>query len=249
MSADKLQDDFAAARRSPDAVAVTVGTGRPRGCEWWVHRDRCRRQGTYTFTFKAQNSQGTQSASAATVTLMFPRRQRSDGDVLDGSDKTTDRSPTIAGSSRKTGPSTSTRTARRIRRRPAARPGRRNRADPGRELPYQLHAVRGAGLHGAAVLRRRPDGVSAVPVGVRRRQRRLPDHGGRQKTAVMPEPGRSGSDQALLHLGPAGRRGQSVHRRRLRSATAAMRTPMAAAATAWAARRSTSSAVRRRSRC
>ncbi len=28
--------------------------------------------GTYTFTYKAQNSQGTVSASAATVTLIFP---------------------------------------------------------------------------------------------------------------------------------------------------------------------------------
>ena len=31
--------------------------------------------GTYTFTYKAQNSQGTVSASAATVTLIFPAKQ------------------------------------------------------------------------------------------------------------------------------------------------------------------------------
>jgi len=33
--------------------------------------------GTYTFTYKAQNSQGTVSASAATVTVIFPARERS----------------------------------------------------------------------------------------------------------------------------------------------------------------------------
>ena len=65
------------------------------------------------------------------------------------------RSPTIAGSSRKTGPSTSIRTARRILRRGLPDRGLGNRSDPRHQLPHQLHAVCGAGLHRAAVLRRR----------------------------------------------------------------------------------------------
>ena len=45
--------------------------------------------GTYTFTYKAQNSQGTTSASNATVTLIFPAQTGLAVNVLDGTDKTT----------------------------------------------------------------------------------------------------------------------------------------------------------------
>jgi hypothetical protein len=45
--------------------------------------------GTYTFTYKAQNSQGTQSAGTATVTLVFPAPSGLTVKVLDGADKTT----------------------------------------------------------------------------------------------------------------------------------------------------------------
>src|SRR5882762_2026408 len=45
--------------------------------------------GTYTFTYKAQNSQGTVSGSAATVTLVFPAPTGLSVQVLDGTDKTT----------------------------------------------------------------------------------------------------------------------------------------------------------------
>ena len=43
--------------------------------------------GTYTFTYKAQNSQGTVSASAATVTLIFPQPSNLLVSVLDGKTK------------------------------------------------------------------------------------------------------------------------------------------------------------------
>ena len=46
--------------------------------------------GTYTFTYKAKNSQGTQSASAATVTLIFPAASGLTVKVLDGTNKTTE---------------------------------------------------------------------------------------------------------------------------------------------------------------
>ena len=45
--------------------------------------------GTYTFTYKAQNSQGTLSATAATVTLIFPAGSGLKVSVVDGNDKTT----------------------------------------------------------------------------------------------------------------------------------------------------------------
>jgi Bacterial Ig domain len=45
--------------------------------------------GTYTFTYKAQNSQGTQSAAAATVTLIFPAPSGLAVTVYDGTDKKT----------------------------------------------------------------------------------------------------------------------------------------------------------------
>jgi Abnormal spindle-like microcephaly-assoc'd, ASPM-SPD-2-Hydin/Bacterial Ig domain len=45
--------------------------------------------GTYTFTYKAQNSQGTVSSSAATVTLIFPQPSNLAVTVLDGYDKIT----------------------------------------------------------------------------------------------------------------------------------------------------------------
>ncbi len=45
--------------------------------------------GAYTFTYKAKNSQGTQSASAATVTLNFPAPSGLRVTVLDGKDKVT----------------------------------------------------------------------------------------------------------------------------------------------------------------
>jgi IPT/TIG domain len=45
--------------------------------------------GTYTFTYKAQNTQGTTSASAATVTLNFPAATNLAVTVLDGMNKTT----------------------------------------------------------------------------------------------------------------------------------------------------------------
>jgi Bacterial Ig domain len=43
--------------------------------------------GTYTFTYKAKNSQGTQSATAATVTLIFPTPSNLAVTVLDGTTK------------------------------------------------------------------------------------------------------------------------------------------------------------------
>jgi hypothetical protein len=45
--------------------------------------------GTYTFTYKAQNSQGTVSSAAATVTLVFPSPSNLSVTVYDGTDKTT----------------------------------------------------------------------------------------------------------------------------------------------------------------
>ena len=45
--------------------------------------------GTYTFTYKAQNSQGTVSSTAATVTLVFPAASGVQVKVVDGADKTT----------------------------------------------------------------------------------------------------------------------------------------------------------------
>src|SRR6266446_5354536 len=45
--------------------------------------------GTYTFTYNAQNSQGTVSSAAATVTLNFPAATGLSVKVLDGTDKTT----------------------------------------------------------------------------------------------------------------------------------------------------------------
>src|SRR3989440_448538 len=45
--------------------------------------------GTYTFTYKAQNSQGTVSASSATVTLIFPPASNLVVNVVDGKNKTT----------------------------------------------------------------------------------------------------------------------------------------------------------------
>ena len=45
--------------------------------------------GTYTFTYSAQNSQGTKSASTATVTLIFPTPTNLAVTVVDGADKTT----------------------------------------------------------------------------------------------------------------------------------------------------------------
>ncbi len=44
--------------------------------------------GTYTFTYKAQNSQGTVSSGTATVTLIFPAASNLSVTVLDGKDKT-----------------------------------------------------------------------------------------------------------------------------------------------------------------
>jgi hypothetical protein len=45
--------------------------------------------GTYTFTYSAQNSQGTVSSTTATVTLTFPTPSNLAVKVLDGADKTT----------------------------------------------------------------------------------------------------------------------------------------------------------------
>lgn len=45
--------------------------------------------GTYSFTYQAQNSQGTLSAASATVTLIFPTANGPKVTVLDGADKTT----------------------------------------------------------------------------------------------------------------------------------------------------------------
>src|SRR5882762_6283623 len=45
--------------------------------------------GTYTFTYRAQNSQGTISSGTATVTLIFPTATNLSVTVLDGKDKTT----------------------------------------------------------------------------------------------------------------------------------------------------------------
>jgi Bacterial cadherin-like domain len=45
--------------------------------------------GTYTFTYKAQNSQGTVSSTSATVTLVFPAATGLAVTVLDGTDKKT----------------------------------------------------------------------------------------------------------------------------------------------------------------
>ena len=45
--------------------------------------------GTYTFTYQAQNTQGTVSSSSATVTLIFPNPSNLQVSVLDGNDKKT----------------------------------------------------------------------------------------------------------------------------------------------------------------
>ena len=45
--------------------------------------------GTYTFSYKAQNSQGTVSSSSATVTLIFPKPSNLAVTVLDGKDRKT----------------------------------------------------------------------------------------------------------------------------------------------------------------
>ena len=45
--------------------------------------------GVYTFTYQAQNSQGTMSAASATVTLNFPSGSGLKASVVDGKDKTT----------------------------------------------------------------------------------------------------------------------------------------------------------------
>ena len=63
----------------PDAV---------RGSERRLHRVRRRGRAPTRFTYKAQNSQGTLSASAATVTLIFPTATGLTVTVLDGQTKT-----------------------------------------------------------------------------------------------------------------------------------------------------------------
>ena len=69
--------------------------------------------GTYSFTFKAQNSQGTVATNAATVTVNFPRRMAR---WLRSWTEQTRRplSPTIGGLLRKIARSTSTQSALRI---------------------------------------------------------------------------------------------------------------------------------------
>jgi len=60
--------------------------------------------GTYQFTYKAQNSQGTVSAGSATVTLIFPAATGLTVTVWTAQIRRL-LSPTIAGSSRKIAPS------------------------------------------------------------------------------------------------------------------------------------------------
>ena len=82
------------------------------------------------------------------------------------------------------------------------------------QFPHQLHAGRGDGLrraNGGDCLRIGPDPPRSAG-GMRWRQRRLPDHC-RAADAGRSQPGCFGSDQALLHLGAAGRRGCPVRNR------------------------------------
>ncbi|HVO61600.1 MAG TPA: Ig-like domain-containing protein [Terriglobales bacterium] len=77
-------------------LTVAPGTVTPSGSGWTVSADpnggfkaTVPGTGTYTFTFKAQNSQGTVSASTAMVTLNFPQGSGLKVTVLDGANKTT----------------------------------------------------------------------------------------------------------------------------------------------------------------
>jgi hypothetical protein len=75
-------------------LEVALGTVTISGSGWTVNPDKnggftadVPGAGVYTFTYKAQNSQGTQSSSTATVTLNFPTPSNLAVSVVDGQDK------------------------------------------------------------------------------------------------------------------------------------------------------------------
>src|SRR5882762_3617882 len=73
-----------------NAASVTPGVGSPTvsvDANGGFHAS-VSAAGTYTFTYKAQNSQGTVSSGTATVTLIFPAASNLSVTVLDGKDKT-----------------------------------------------------------------------------------------------------------------------------------------------------------------
>src|SRR5258705_11027395 len=77
-------------------LKVAASTVTPSGTGWTLSVDpnggfnaNVPGAGTYTFTYQAQNSQGTLSSSSATVTLVFPQPSNLQVKVLDGKDKTT----------------------------------------------------------------------------------------------------------------------------------------------------------------
>src|SRR6266404_252940 len=73
-----------------NAASVTPGVGSPTvsvDANGGFHAS-VSAAGTYTFTYKAQNSQGTISSGTATVTLVFPAASNLSVTVLDGKDKT-----------------------------------------------------------------------------------------------------------------------------------------------------------------
>ena len=129
--------------------------------------------------------------------------------------------PTTAGSLKKTKPSGSTRTAppttappRRVAPLLCGRPVR-HRPHLWNEFPRQPHGLRRPGLHGAALVRRRPDHAryppwqpdprAAHPRGVRPGQRRLP---ARPELHGAPVPTSGGTTPVMpssVHLDPTKR--------------------------------------------
>ena len=90
-STNLCRDSDAAGYPLSVVTPVTPGTGSPT-----INMDSnggftasVSSPGTYTFTYQVQNSQGTVSASTATVTLIFPTPSNLSVKVLDGYDKTT----------------------------------------------------------------------------------------------------------------------------------------------------------------
>ena len=203
--------------------------------------------GTYTFTYKAQNSQGTPSAIRRNRHAELPGGSGLTVTVYDGSRPTTHDSPTIAGSLKKTAPSTSTPLAQ-----PTPLTGGLSTLEFGTIVPTfgtNFHTsympLVATGCTGPLSCETGQTVLGSTG-GVRRWQRRLPHHCHPGQTPVDPSQVASGSEQALLHLGSAGRRSEPVYRRlRRRSATAlgaydsdGSRTPIAA--TVWVARQSVS---------
>jgi hypothetical protein len=129
--------------------------------------------GTYNFTYKAQNSQGTISSTAATVTLIFPSPSNLAVTVYDGSDKATKITDYVA-SWKKIVPSTSTPPAQPTPRQPGAPALRAASFQPlGRtSIPATCRLWRQVAQDRSPANRVRKSGSRR---GVRHRQRRLPD--------------------------------------------------------------------------